>query len=145
MRINIIPVQELADQHLFAEFREIKMLPKMFLKSYNTSLGIQFNRIKSSYTLNAGHGYFFYNKFAYIERRFKELKEEVQARGYKTDSFDFDLSKIPVQFFNDYIPTFEEQQVNVERILLRISDKPHWYKYNSKNIDFKKFYSKYDV
>ena len=143
MRINIIPVQELADQHLFAEFREIKMLPKMFLKSYNTPTGIQFNRIKQSYTLNAGHGYFFYNKFKYIERRFKELSEEVLARGYKTASFDFDLSKIPVAFFNDYTPTFEEQQVNVERILLRINDKPNWYKFHSKVIDWNRFYIRY--
>lgn len=29
MRLNIVPVEELMDQHLVAEYREIKMLPKM--------------------------------------------------------------------------------------------------------------------
>ncbi len=32
-RINLVPSQELMDQHLFAEFREIKMVPKSLRRS----------------------------------------------------------------------------------------------------------------
>ena len=32
-RINLVPPEELMDQHLFAEFREIKMVPKSLRRS----------------------------------------------------------------------------------------------------------------
>ena len=32
-RINMVNVKELTDQHLFAEFREIKMVPKALARS----------------------------------------------------------------------------------------------------------------
>lgn len=32
-RVNLVPVTELADQHLFAEFRELKMVPKSLARS----------------------------------------------------------------------------------------------------------------
>lgn len=32
-RLNLVPVAELSDQHLFAEWREIKMVPRSLARS----------------------------------------------------------------------------------------------------------------
>lgn len=135
MRINIISPKLLADQHLLAEFREIKMLPKAFLRSLHSIKGIKYADISSAYTLNKGHGYFFYNKFTYIENRFQELLSECKNRGFKTDYDKLYLSQIPIRYFHDYTPTHEELLINLDRIELRISDKPSWYKFYGKSVN----------
>lgn len=38
-RINLVPPEELMDQHLFAEFREIKMVPKSLRRSLQAAWG----------------------------------------------------------------------------------------------------------
>jgi deoxyribonuclease (pyrimidine dimer) len=136
MRINVIPPNLLLDQHLFAEFREIKMLPKMFLRSKNSKQGL--GTFGGKYTLNAGHGKCFYDKFNFIETRFEELKKEVLSRDYDIkDEFLFlDLTKIPKEFFGDYVPTPEAIRINSERIIERVLDKPSFYKYYHKPINF---------
>lgn len=137
MRINIIPVQELYDQHLVAEYREIKMLPKALVRSIKSKQGLDITKIPSQYTLNKGHGYFFYNKLKFIEKRFSELITEMHSRGFTTNfvnlyDVDFDYSCIHTfghNLFNDYSPSEIEKDVNVTRIKLRYSEKQNFYKY----------------
>ena len=86
MRINVIPMNMLADQHLFAEFREIKMLPKSLLRSWNAKKGIDYSKISKHYTLNTGHGYFFYDKLNYI---FKKLQLSLLIGFYLFFIFEF--------------------------------------------------------
>ena len=50
-RINIIPVSELYDQHLIAEYREITMVPAALDRTLKS-------KIAQQYTLNKGHVYF---------------------------------------------------------------------------------------
>lgn len=140
MRINVISPKYLADQHLLAEYREIKMLPKMFLKSLNSKNGLV--KYGGDYTLNKGHGKCLYDKFRFIENRFQELLDEMKSRNFKTDYDTLDLSQIPTEFFGNYTPTDEAIKINVERILLRISDKPYWYKYRGQNMDWGEFYKR---
>ena len=61
-RINIIPVQELFDQHLIAEYREITMVPAALNRTINSKAGLKVSKINKPFTLNKGHVYFFYNK-----------------------------------------------------------------------------------
>lgn len=126
MRINCVPVQELHKIHLFAEFREIKMLPKALLRTINSKNGLDKNKISPKYTLNTGHGYFFYDKLNYIYDRFEELSYEVIRRGINTNSFEITKIDIP-ELMNNWIPTKEDIEINRERINLRISQKPHLY------------------
>lgn len=58
MRINCVPVQELHQKHLLAEYREIKMLPKSLVRTLNSKSGLDKSKISRHYTLNTGHGYF---------------------------------------------------------------------------------------
>ncbi len=129
MRINCITPSELHRLHLISEFREIKMLPKALLRSLNSKKGIDLSKISSYYTLNTGHGYFFYNKLQYIYNRFESLKQEMNRRGYKCESTEILKLDIP-HLMNDWKPTETDMNVNRERINLRISQKPWLYKEN---------------
>ena len=81
-RINLVPPEELMDQHLFAEFREIKMVPKSLARSIAARgvQGVQ-KRIPTAFTLNTGHVSFFYDKGAYLVGRYALLRQELERRG----------------------------------------------------------------
>ena len=143
MRINIIPVNFLSDQHLIAEYREIKMLPKLAVRIIKSKSGLDINKISKEYTLNTGHGYFFVNKLTYIEKRFSQLCDEIKKRKFALNStllFDnnYDYSVLTPDLYNDYIPSKEEQLINIERIKLRINEmsqkKKNFYKFYSYNM-----------
>lgn len=152
MRINIIPPKELYDQHLMAEIREIKMLPKALVRSINSKQGIDFKNLPKqfpTYTLNKGHGKFFYNKLGFIERRFQELLNEANLRGFtlqqKTKELydsEYNYSSLMaykdnpfINIYQDYFPSKVEQEINKERIELRRQEKIGFYKYYGKSVD----------
>lgn len=144
-RINLVPPEELSDQHLFAEFREIKMVPK----SLRRSLVAAFNRgetlwffwhtVPKEYTLNKGHVSFFYNKGEYLRRRYALLRIELDVRGinYNKDSqLDPDgiFAKLDHNFNMDYEPTPEALAIVRARIAEKIALKPSWYRYRGERI-----------
>ncbi len=140
MRINIVNPSQLLDQHLIAEIREIKMLPKSLVRSIKSARGLCISDISSTYTLNKGHGYFFYDKLLYIEDRFQELLQEAKERGFNITSTElyypeFDYSSIPSTCYGNYEPTKEEQAINIERIDLRVQERPSFYRYCGEYID----------
>lgn len=124
MRINIIPVQELADQHLRAEYNEIKFSADYYRRSKGTKLGIDKSRISEKYTLSTGHAYMWYDKFSYILNRLDELCLEMASRGYSVNYPKMDTAGIDEEWnYGNYIPTKEAQKINVERIYQRIEMK----------------------
>lgn len=111
-RINCIPVQELSWRHLFAEFRE---LPRLRHLQPRQSTG--------NYKLGKGHVLFFLDKGLYLEKRHKQLFDELIRRKY-----DF-ITIIPVLeltwdkgYMNDWIPSDDEMEINRERIKERSSE-----------------------
>ena len=72
-RINCVPVRELSDKHLLAEYREITRVSKLSrtLADYG------------QYTMGAGHVKFFYDKGAYLLRRTDNLYWECRRRGFQ--------------------------------------------------------------
>ena len=81
-RVNIVPPNELTDQHLIAEYREITMVPAALHRTLNSKTGLRKNKISTHYTLNAGHVYFFYDKGKYLHNRYYELIDEMKRRGF---------------------------------------------------------------
>jgi len=153
MRINIIDPSWLTDQHLIAEYREIKMMPKVLIRSIYSKKGIIKDDLPVEYTLNTGHGKFFYYRMQYIVNRFEELKKEIISRGFQCNCVNLfegythssgirieSLDEIPSEFFGNYIPDQKDIDILLERILLRISDKPLWYKLRQTPHDWKIFY-----
>jgi deoxyribonuclease (pyrimidine dimer) len=128
MRINCVPVGWLADQHLMAEFREIKMLPKALLRSINSKKGLDTSRISRTYTLNAGHGYFFYNKLGYVYSRYEEVFYELLERGYNINDTDItDVKRADLS--GSWNPSSKEVATSLARIEQKIMMKPEWYRY----------------
>jgi len=105
----------------------LKCYLKLFLEQSILKKGLDLSKILSYYTLNTGHGYFFYNKLGYIYKRFESLKQEMIRRGYKCESTEILKLDIP-NLMNDWNPTKKYIEVNKERINLRISQKPWLYK-----------------
>ena len=129
-RINIIPVKELFDQHLIAEYREITMVPAALNRTINSKNGLKLSKINNTFTLNKGHVYFFYNKGKYLHKRYKEIVKEMKARGFQPNP----NRKFPKNIFiennlyNDWQPSVEDYKIIRERIKSKIKARPFWYK-----------------
>nr|AAD33353.1 pyrimidine dimer-specific glycosylase [Chlorella virus] len=131
-RVNLVPVQELADQHLMAEFRELKMIPKALARSLRTQTSEKIlKKIPSKFTLNTGHVLFFYDKGKYLQQRYNEIVVELVDRGYKINvDAKLDPDNVMVdEFYNDYTPTEDAFNIIRARIAEKIAMKPNWYRF----------------
>lgn len=129
-RINIVPVNELMDQHLIAEYREITMIPASLNRTLKSKRGLNLNKIPEIYTLNKGHVYFFYDKGKYLAKRYQLLRNEMKERGFNPDNnrkFPVDIFK-DNGLFNDWKPRLYEYDIIRERIKQRVSKRPDWYR-----------------
>ena len=109
-RINIIPVSELTDQHLIAEYREITMVPAALIRTLNSKAGFSKNKIPAKFTLNRGHVYFFYDKGLYLDKRYLLLVQEMILRGFNPDvNRHFPKDVFPSELFNDWTPSFKNK------------------------------------
>lgn len=137
-RINLVPPQELMDQHLFAEFREIKMVP-MSLRRSIAARGVAgvLARIPPRFTLNTGHVSFFYDKGQYLRRRYEQLRAELRRRGVNFDSTS-QIDPYGVQYSapwdNDWEASDDDKAIVRARIAEKIALKPQWYRYEGKPI-----------
>ena len=130
-RINVVPVEELTDQHLMAEYRELPMVPAAARRSSPANY-----KPTSVYTLNKGHVMFFYNKKRFLIDRWLDLIMELRNRGFNIDpaarTVHWDaLDKFPQ---TDWIPDSHALSINLARIEERINQKPHWYRRYGKPI-----------
>jgi hypothetical protein len=107
-RINVIPVEELCDQHLLAEYRE---LPRVF------TLARLCDDAPKQYVLGSGHVKFFYDKLCFVYFRLNLLIQECERRGfniaYATPPKDLPANP---KLWNDYIPTAEAIAINKQRL-----------------------------
>jgi deoxyribonuclease (pyrimidine dimer) len=127
-RINVIPVAELTDQHLFAEWRE---LPR--ISSYAKKSKSSYNPPKS-FTLGTGHVIFFYNKKKWLLQRYRELTQELLVRNYKIQEKHLDLSSLDKYDQIDWVPTEKDQIISMNRINEKIAMKPSWYRRKGEKI-----------
>jgi len=133
-RINLVYPEDLADQHLFAEWREIKMIVPAAKRSLLAQPVVKiYEKISPQYTLNTGHVTFFYNKLSFLKTRFEELTEECLQRGinitlftFITEDYDFVWNRLGQI---EWVPTKRDIQVNIERIAQRLNEKSDWYRY----------------
>lgn len=127
-RINVVPVEELCDEHLRAEFREIVRIPTT-IKRRKYSL----ENMPEEYTVRTeenpaggiGHVKFFYNKMFFLQKRFHALACELQKRQFKNDLHwvDFEFQK---ELCKDYEPTEEALALNRKRLKERMPKIPHY-------------------
>jgi deoxyribonuclease (pyrimidine dimer) len=133
-RINLVDPSELMDQHLLAEYREIRLLCANLQRTLNSKSGFQEKKVPKQFTLNCGHVYFFYNKGRYIHERYEAIRDEMRKRGISAD-LDFPVEKWPKHLYNDWQPNEDDKNIVRERIALRISQRPNWYRYYGNRTD----------
>jgi len=131
-RINLVKVQELTDQHLVAEYREIFMVGSALQRSLKSP---NWEKTKKSlpveFTLNGGHVKFFYNKGKYLHKRYLGLVNEMKRRGMKPDPTRvFKVHQWPDDLYRDWSPSEKELEIVRQRIQERIDQKPDWYRYS---------------
>lgn len=133
-RINVVDPSDLMDQHLLAEYREIRLLCANLTRTLNSKSGFVEKKVPKQFTLNGGHVYFFYNKGEYLHKRYEAIRDEMRKRGISAD-LDFPLEKWPTELYNDWQPNERDRNIVRERIALRISQRPGWYRYYGKRAD----------
>jgi len=129
-RINLINVNELSDQHLIAEYREITMVPAALKRTLNSRNGLILKKIPKNFTLNKGHVTFFYNKGQYLFNRYRLLINEMKQRGFNPNADREFPVKIFIEnnLFNDWKPTIQDLNIIKRRIDVKIKQKPNWYR-----------------
>ena len=134
-RINLINPEELTDQHLIAEYREITMVPAALKRTINSKSGFNLEQIPKKFTLNKGHVKFFYDKGLYLNKRYHKLVKEMKKRGFQpNEKRTFPKEAFSTNLYNDWTPTLEDEKIIKERIAQKIKMKPQWYKKNGRLI-----------
>lgn len=132
-RINLVDPEELTDQHLVAEYREIFMVGSSLQRTLHSKRGYDPERIPKEFTLNGGHVMYFYNKGKYLYKRYQLLREEMIRRGMKPDpERKFKVDQFPPELFNDWTPSERDKNIVRERIMHRIAEKPDFYRHTGK-------------
>ena len=123
-RINLVPVEELSDQWLIAEYRE---LPRCIKGN------ISIKDAPDNYVFGKGHMKWARKYALYTSRRMKQIVEEMHYRGFKTN-FSSDLSQyITDDLKNDYRPSLDDLQLSKERLRYKYNKKPLFYRWTKRN------------
>lgn len=117
-RINVVPVSNLPDKFLMAEYREITRVYRLVWKQ---QLSNKTPKIPDSYRLGTGHVTFFYDKLLFINKRYLELTKELYERNFNISPIGIDILILGLDsnWFNDYTPTTEAIAINQERLDIR--------------------------
>lgn len=130
-RINggISPAK-LTDQHLLAEYNEMGMVYNSLDRTLKSKNGLDKSKIPNKYTLNQGHVYFHYDKLLYLEKRYESIKDELYRRDFNLDPHrKIGNKRYPLELYNDWIPTEDDLAIIKQRLILRITQKPTFYRY----------------
>lgn len=99
-RINLVPPEELCDQHLLAEHRELTRIPNAVARGKFSLTGQP-----EDYKLGEGHVRFFFNKLDFLHKRYAALHAECLARGFKVQNFWPQDLPPQADLWQDYVPT----------------------------------------
>ncbi|MFC2754041.1 MAG: pyrimidine dimer DNA glycosylase/endonuclease V [Cardiobacterium sp.] len=120
-RINLVPPQELCDQHLLAEHRELTRIPNAVARGRYHLRGQPV-----AYCLGAGHVRFFYNKLAFLQHRYQALHAECRARGFNVQYIWPHILPDDPALWQDYRPTATALALNRARIAARMPRVPRF-------------------
>lgn len=124
IRINVVPVEELSDQWLIAEYRE---LPRA-LKG-----NISLKDAPNHYKLGIGHVKWAKKHSLFILNRYYNIIKEMHFRGFQMH-FNDDLSKYITNYTNnDYKVTESDSDINKQRLITKYNQKPNYYKWTNRN------------
>lgn len=122
-RINCVPVEELTDKHLGAEYRELPRLFGQIQKAVERGERPDDPRNPIEYKLGKGHTRFFYNKLSWLCFRYRKLVKECEKRGRTVNFPDPPkfIHDIPNEWWRWWEPTPEALEINRQRIKERLN------------------------
>lgn len=117
-RVNVgIKPQELNNQLLFTEYKEIVRIPNKIASGKANLVDIP-----TTFRLGEGHVKFFYNKMSYLDRRWLSIRDECYRRGIAITDYSSAFDSIKhLDLWGDY----EEQPNDRAIILRRFAEKGH--------------------
>lgn len=122
-RINCVPVEELTDKHLGAEYRELPRLFGQIQKAIERGESPDDPRNPKEYKLGKGHTRFFYNKVSWLTKRYLQLVQECIKRGRVVNYPNPPdlLNTITPEWWQTWEPTPEAMELNRQRIKERLN------------------------
>lgn len=123
-RINIVPVKELSDQWLIAEYRE---LPRVLKQNINI------DNAPNNYILGKGHMKWARKHGLFTSRRMQEIIKEMHYRGFKTNFLSDLSSYVKDNIKLDYKPDLKDLELNKERLILKYNKKPNFYRWTKRH------------
>lgn len=120
-RINVVPVSELSDQHLIAEYHE---LPRVLKQNINIT------DAPEQYCLGKGHMKWGKLHAGYCVYRYLLLRKEMAYRGFKVGYDMFNLKSLEPR---GYHIEQEDIELNRQRLREKYQMKPNWYRWTRRN------------
>ena len=134
-RINLLPVKELSDQHLMAEYRELPRIVNAVICGRLSGAGAPKN-----YVLGTGHVKFFANKIDFLYTRYTKIWDELIYRGF-TLNMEFapknmaqKIKSASCDISNNYKFSDADILLSRNRIIQKIMQKPEFYKWTRRKI-----------
>ena len=125
-RINLESPTLLCREHLTGEWYENPRIATTIIKAYAKHGRIDLKGIPSTFTVRTnsnprggeGHMKFFYNKLAWLRRRYLSLIEEMRRRGYNpSDNWKPEIFEPQFHhLFNDWTPSDSDVSLSRTRI-----------------------------
>jgi hypothetical protein len=85
-RVNVVPVEELCDQHLLAEAREIPRIPNGLLSGkLKKPTFEEYLSLGNFYRLGKGHVRFFCCRLDWLRARYGSILVECKLRGFRVE------------------------------------------------------------
>lgn len=120
-RINsAIPVENLTDEHLLVEQKELKRMPHYLQRYFEKDM---MKRMPKKFVLGRDHVIFFCDKMKFIFNRCLCIGAELKRRGLEVEEFASGFRYLQnTEYWNDYQPTDEERAILIEKITSRIME-----------------------
>lgn len=125
VRVNLVPPNELADQHLVAEYREILLLAGYVER--HPSL----ENLPKEYALGRGHMRFFKDKLGYLSKRHESIRAEMKKRGF-TPRIRLSTKGFSRRHLGQWKPGKRDIEIAKRRLLQRLLGKPRFYRHYGK-------------
>lgn len=117
-RINLgISVKHLTDEHLLAEHREIKRIPKSYESSLRSG---SIDNIPKKFCLGKGHVLFFVDKPRYTLGRYRQIHRECLRRGFDVECYESNWDCYPKNMYSRTTRATSESKV---LLVTRISER----------------------
>lgn len=113
-RINTIPVEDLLDEWLIAEYRELKRIPNKMREG-----GYKCDWIPEDYRMGFGHERFFLDKQLYLKNRHDSIVLEMTTRFHNDYPIRVTLDGIDEKYLGDWTPSMVDHSINVGRLYER--------------------------